>query len=872
MILVGSMAFAQFPGGPPPGGGRPPQGGPGGRPEGRPDGNMERMMQQNTTIKQKKNVKEGDTFRIIGTLRDSVSKEAMVYTNVALLSAEDSSLVKGGSTDFDGQFEIKDVPAGEYFMRISSVGYQRVFRRIKVENNTALGVILLKPGATTLDAVTITAERPLYALDGEKLIYNVEDDPSVQSGTTSDALQNAPGVEVDIEGNVTLRGVSSVEIWIDDKPSKLTSENLKTYLETLPANTLARIETITNPSAKYATESDAVINIVTSAHIKKNHFISFGANARTQPSVSPWLSYMWANDRLSINIFASGRYDNNLREGWTRTIRRESADGLTFDTVQIDTSATGSVSQRASAHINLNVSYTIDSTSDLDFHLGVFPSWTYGLDTASVFRDQRYLNSTLSYRDSTFQPWNNNLFGFYGATYTKKFDNNGHNLRLWLDGNFDHDGSNSTFTRQHGEQLFDNPLDERRLYNTSNGGFSTSLNGRYNRPYSEKGELSYGFGLRHSYNHYSNMPLWELSDGTQVSDSLRQYTSFDNTTSASADVNWTHRIGNFTLKLGLGGSLRHMTLDYAIDCQSPLYQGLLTDHLDTTYAYLSPSIHLSYRTENLHNYKLNYTLRVSTPSASQLTTRRTYDQDSYSLGNRDLKKAYTHNMEAGWSKYFHSMGNVGIEAYSRISQNEINSLSDNEFDSILNRMVQYSMPHNVGNSYRYGLSTNLMIRPSGFFNVRLYGNLYYAGYTYDYLRDGIQQHAADSKLSWSVRLNSWVKLWNKYQVFASLNYTSPTLSLYSVSKPRYWMNCGVRADFFKRKLSAFVNVQDIFNWGKTIGGGSTNTNPYLLSDSQTYTLNSRYISAGITLRFGKMELERNTTSGSEENGSSSLSE
>ena len=76
-------------------------------------------------------------------------------------------------------------------------------------------------------------------------------------------MQNAPGVEVDVEGNITLRGVSSVEIWVKDKPSKLTEENLKTYLQTLPANAIARIETITNPSAKYATDAEAVINIVT---------------------------------------------------------------------------------------------------------------------------------------------------------------------------------------------------------------------------------------------------------------------------------------------------------------------------------------------------------------------------------------------------------------------------------------------------------------------------------------------------------------------------------------------------------------------------------------------------------------------------------
>ena len=90
----------------------------------------------------------------------------------------------------------------------------------------------------------------------------------------------------------------------------------------------------------------------------------------------------------------------------------------------------------------------------------------------------------------------------------------------------------------------------------------------------------------------------------------------------------------------------------------------------------------------------------------------------------------------------------------------------------------------------------------------------------------------------------------------------------SERKARYFLNMGLRSDFFKRRLSVFVNVQDIFNWGATIGSGSSNTNPYYLSDSTRKMLNSRYISAGFTLRFGKMELERQAKEGESETGDS----
>ncbi|MBR4804617.1 MAG: carboxypeptidase-like regulatory domain-containing protein, partial [Bacteroidales bacterium] len=345
-LLVLSLIFSVtviaqpggFPGGPPPGG-RPG----GGRPEGgfprgeRFDRNMQNAQEKGQTVKQKK-VRSGSTFKVVGTLIDSAKNEPIAFGNVAVLDKEDSSLVRGAATDLYGYFEVTEVPQGEYFLRVSCIGYGTRFIPFKVDNNTALGNINVKEGAAILKAVTVKGQRPLYAQDGVKMIYNVADDPSIQTGTTNDALQNAPGVEVDVEGNVTLRGVSSVEIWINDKPSKLTEENLKTYLETLPANALDRIEAITNPSAKYATDAEAVINIITSAHVKSNQFVSFGVNGSTQPNISPWISYMWAKEKLSINVFASGRYSfrNNESNGWSYT-RVDGSEPDTYDTTRHQT-------------------------------------------------------------------------------------------------------------------------------------------------------------------------------------------------------------------------------------------------------------------------------------------------------------------------------------------------------------------------------------------------------------------------------------------------------------------------------------------------------------------------------------------------------
>ena len=180
---------------------------------------------------------------------------------------------------------------------------------MSVQADKSLGVIKIAPISAALNEVQVTASRPLYSADGEKVFYNVGDDPSMQSGNATDALQNAPGVEVDAEGNIKYRGGAEVSIWINNKPSHLKAESLKQYLKSLPAGTLQRIEVIAHPSAKYHTQN-CVINIVTTAKVKRNELLCVGLNANSKPQASPWVDYVWSNEKVRFNVFVGGDYDS----------------------------------------------------------------------------------------------------------------------------------------------------------------------------------------------------------------------------------------------------------------------------------------------------------------------------------------------------------------------------------------------------------------------------------------------------------------------------------------------------------------------------------------------------------------------------------
>ncbi len=861
MLLSVFCVMAQPPGGGYPGG-RPPGGYPGRPPMGGDRGGWNQQQpQQSPTVKPKKKVREGATFKVVGLLRDSVAGTPLAYANVAVLDAEDSMLIKGTSANSNGYFEIEGIPQGECILRVWTFNYTPRHIPFTVKNNTNLDVIRLMPISTTLGEVTIKGEKPIYAMDGEKLVYNVSEDASIQTGTTEDALQNAPGVEVDVEGNITLRGVSSVEIWINDKPSKLTEENLKTYLQTLPANALERIEAITNPSAKYATDAEAVINIVTSAHVKSNQFVSFGVNGSSQPFISPWVSYMWTKEKLSVNLFVSGRYSARRNASESSSYqRRDAAVAGEYDTTWSNINAQKDTNRSGSANFFLGINYEIDSTSEISFDCGGFYNNNNSRYAALRKQTYYYLDSmppfSLDYIDTSFSKtlgWS--VMSHAGIDYTKKFDNSGHNLRIGLNGRFSHNASDQWFNREY-ETYYD--LNEHRYLLTRSYRYGADLDARYNRPYSEKGEMSYGlrtshFQMSNDYKRYNDL------EGTLI-DTLRTYHFNGGSTNVNADVNWTHRWGGFTLSTGLGLGLLRDAYEYISDMP-------FADKGAPLFFSARPSIHLTYRTKNMHNIKLNYSMRMFHPGEEDLSQYRRYGDNSYSTGNPDgLKSGFTHSLEAGWQKYFNKFGNVGVEMYGRLSTNEISSLTDSEYDQYLDRVVSYSIPYNMGTSWRYGASLNATYRPTGFVNLRLYANVYDYGYKMEYDRDGVHQLDQRDKWSWSVRLNFWAKAFDWLQFTVAGNYTSPTLSLMSERKARYWLNFGLRSDLFKRKLSLFVNVQDIFNWGARFGSGSENTNPYYLSNNTNKMMNSRYISAGITLRFGKMELEKNVQEGDSATG------
>ena len=782
------------------------------------------------------------TFSLQGSLRDSKG-EPVMFTNCVLLRQADSAFANGTTSDLDGVFSLSGIKQGDYILRITAVGHEAWWQDITIDRDTNLGVIEIADNATLLHEVKITASRPLYSADGEKVFYNVSDDPSVQSGNATDALQNAPGVEVDAEGNIKYRGGAEVSIWINDKPSHLKAEGLKQYLKSLPAGTLQRIEVIAHPSAKYHTQN-CVINIVTTAKVKRNELLCLGLNANSRPQVGPWVDYVWANEKVRFNLFVSGDYDRYSGDA--------SSDSrlLAPDSSLSSIIATKGHSKNRTLNGNFGVDfdYYLDSATTLNFWLWATASHD---STATDSRTERteFINPIGRYfYNETLRNGNGLTDAAFGVMLEKKLDTLGGMLFFDYTGTLTRTRSFSGDLRTY-DSLTALNFDRRLI--SRNPSQWHGITADIALPYNKHGEVDFGLMA-------SLAPERKNVDATVdgLTDSLRSYAYTNGTYELSVYIGAQHHFGSLTLSASVSFDKAWYNL---------LYLGADSGNVRKHYFTVSPNFHASYTTGSMHNFTFSYTHYVAPPSAAQLTRFTVYGYDSYSTGDPALRKGYADNLELGWERYFDHLGSIGLSAWYNSDRDHTGTLTDVAYCDRFGRIVAFTKTANIGTARQGGIGLNATLRPLDFMNIRFYANLFDDYYRVQY-RPGMWQES--EMLCYSLRLNFWTKIlehtstswFEGLQLFANAVYRSRTQTPLAEVDPYFAFDCGVSTDLFDRRLSLFLNVNDLFG---TVHTGGSSVNPYNPSVRES-TTESRYVSFGLTWRLGRTEMEAHQTHGKKE--------
>lgn len=761
---------------------------------------------------------------VSGTVVDKISQKPVEFANVSLLKEKDSVVVQGTVTDKKGKFSLTNILPGTYQIRYSYIGYTSVDTRsltITLEQTIIqLGTIELSNSSTALGEVVVTGKRSVLRTSIDRKIYNVSQDLMSRAGTASDILKNIPSVEVDIEGNVNLRGTGEVTILINGRPSPLMGRNRTEALQQLPANSIERIEVITNPSARFRPDgTSGIINIV----LKKNT-----TNGLTGNIIGNIGNRQRSNGSLNLNN-KTGKFNSFL----TYNIRQDERNRYNkINRTYFDSTGkvsgyyveNGRLKARPLSHMfRGGIDYSIDSNNSIGISANYLPEsltrndlvQRYYYDVNNVLTSQfnrtRHAPATEYEKDAT-------------VYWQRNFKGEEHQLRL-----------ESTFSAQ--------AEDEKNYYNNiynyppqrslpDNNWVNQieknqQLTADYIKPLSDESKLELGYAgsfIQQDIDFY--VEDFDTLQNKFIPNTTRSNRFLYNESVHAAYGTYQRSYDAFSFSLGLrmeqaNTKVNLVTLDSLI-------------HND--YFQLYPTLHLAYELKK-GELQLNYSRRVNRPDGDEMNPFPEYiDPLNLRAGNPKLLPEYIHSVEFGYQlkgKNFSFVPSI----YYRYKYNSFTTVTKPLNDSVL-----LTTRENLSNDQSAGLEFILSANTLKFFSANLSSNIFYNTISADNL--GIAQKR--SIVSFSTNFISTFTFSPNTQLQISCNYRSARQSAQGKFFPTFVTNIGARQDLFKKKLAVTLTLSDVLS---SLRQKVILNTPYF-NQTAINSRDARVLYIGLSYRFG----------------------
>lgn len=776
---------------------------------------------------------------VYGKVVDSINRTPLPFASVALLTRADGKPVEGMQTDAAGNFNFKTVNPGTYILRIGYVGYRTYEKQgIQVNANTPLNlneIRLRTSGATVLKEVVVEGSVPDMQIGIDRKVFNVDQSLISQSGSITDLLSDIPSISVDADGGVSLRGSSSVRILIDGKPSAMAGSDITQVLQSLPSNSVQRVEVITNPSSKYDAEGQSgIINII----LKKN--LRTGLNGAVTASGGSYRNY---NGGVALNYRDSsfnyyGNYDfrkfRRLSEG-TNTTRYFENNGLIDNTNEGDRSGTGHTAK-------LGVDYFINQTT------------TIGLSGNISIRDNKR-NENIFYRYQNLPDLN----GTSTRNSSQTEDDFGYDLNLDFKKEFKTAGEELTFNGAYGRnkedgvntfnQNFSNPLSpvDRQINDTYERGDNINLQLDYIRPFNENSKLEAGYRTTIEKDDESQISRrFDPPTGTFQPDyNVSNNFNLEEIVHA-AYFNYQNKINkNLGYQFGLRAEQAYLnTITENVDPATPESERLTPGRLD--YFRIYPSIFLTQSFSEDQQLQLSYTRRVNRPNGWQVNPFIDIsDPLNIRQGNPNLKPEDIHSFELGYTR---SIGKTTLTSsvYYRRVNDVIQSITQRIEGSNAATISEW---RNISKNESTGFE---MITKSGIGkavdltgNVNVYYNRFRGSEEFDLPeRDGI---------NWDANLSSNIKITANLSAQIRANYYAPRVLAQGRSIGNFVTDAALRWGILNNKGSLLLNVRDVFNQRRF--GGYTETNQFVRTFRDRRSLRMAMLT--FSYRFGGQDKEKN---------------
>ncbi|MEE1302560.1 MAG: outer membrane beta-barrel protein, partial [Bacteroidales bacterium] len=529
-----------------------------------------------------------------GQVIDANSEEALPFVNVTLLSVKDSTLIDGTVTDEKGNFTIKGVKAnGSFILRLSFIGYKDVYKDIKLKGKPLnVGTLAMNTNAEVLSGVEIVAERQMMEYKLDKRVINVEKNLVSAGGDASDVLENVPSVSVDEDGAVSLRGNSNVKVLIDGKPSELLGNDLATVLSQIPASTIANIEVITNPSAKYDPEGmSGIINIKLKE--KGNKGLSGNINLTGGSAIEKFFprtngsaGISYSTKKWGFSASVDGRFnERGRRSDNMKLLFNQARDG--YDAWMRSQQTGNSTNLSGGGKIGFDW-YINDKTSlTLSYNGRVHGHPTDGAIIANEnLLDQRFGTDTSLYSarslDQITTGNSNGNFNTFSLNFTKQFDNP--EQELMIDANW-----NIGKHYRESSQILDywNPTipnyEKRDVSESDNKRAVVNIN--YSHPFSKTLKMEVGYNLNYS-NRYSIYDYYLNGSDVRNDDMSYEFYNTEYINAVYATVGYSY--GKLSGQLGLRGEITNLNGRKEM-------LGKENDSINKQYISPFPTVHLSYQ-------------------------------------------------------------------------------------------------------------------------------------------------------------------------------------------------------------------------------------------------------------------------------------
>ena len=724
---------------------------------------------------------------IQGKIVEETSNEPLEFVSVAVYTAKDKSLVTGGITSPEGEFEIKGIPAGEYMLEITFIGYDKMsVEDIEISpGNTqvSLNDIILRQAASRLDEVEVVAEEMGVEYKIDRKVINVSQQLTSAAGTAIDILENVPSITVDVDGTVSLRGSTGFMVLIDGRPTVLDPSEA---LQQIPSNTIENIEIITNPSAKYNPDGTAgIINIVTkrdklkglsgTANLNGGNYSRYGAGMLINYQKNKW------------NVFLGADYNNRTRPGNSFNERVTESNDTTFFTRSTGDRDGG----REFWVIRGGLGYSLTDRDNLNVE------FNYGYRSGSNFTNQDFtegimpgdiLNQYVS-RETGFRGGN---FYSINSSYQHRFAGEGHVLEAQV-----------SYRSREGEDTGTNELinDSGEItsgqINTEDGpGAVLQLNLDYTLPVGESGKLETGYQSRIG----NSRDETTLSVYNTESGEYELQPEFSNNTDYLRDIHALYAIygselEKFGYQVGLRSEYTYRTINSAI---SP--EPFKINRID-----LFPSVHTSYKLPSEQQLMASYSRRIERPRSWYLEPFITWE-DAFNVrqGNPGLEPEYIDAMEIGYMK---GMGehSLSFEGYYRITHNKVERIR-----SVYDENVILSRPENIGQDFALGGELVLNLNLFKWWKADLSGNFY----QYRLVGNVEQQDFRRESFNWNTRLSNTFRFGKGTRIQLNSRYNSATVTAQGERGDFWTADLAISQELIEKKLTAILQVRDLF--GKVV--------------------------------------------------------